>query len=296
MTSTLVLLTAEDDDFEIIQIVVEVYRIPANPIRDVTPRPVHRPKYDQPEVVINEETIVEDHLYLVESIVKKMKLSLPFHINYDDLHSIGIQGLMAAASRFNPALARKFKSYACMRITGAVKDELRRMDTSTRRGRARSKKIDQAILAVEARVARDATEDEIAQELGIKVFVLRKWRRDVVSKVHVPMDGYSNADGEPVSIHEFLPDANDTTGRDNMEQDEAVKIMIAHVSELPPHMKRVLSSYYFDGKRLQDIAKEVGLTESRICQIHKQALAILKTRVDRALLALPSPASQTTLR
>ncbi len=115
---------------------------------------------------IDEKELIERYLPLVRNVVDRIKLTLPSHIDADDLYSVGVTGLIAAVRNYDPEQGNTFASYAAMRIRGAILDELRRMDWCPRRTRARARKLKEAINALEQRLGRAATEDEICAELG----------------------------------------------------------------------------------------------------------------------------------
>jgi len=116
---------------------------------------------------VDEKDLIERFLPLVRNVVDRIKLVLPSHIDAEDLYSVGITGLLAAVRKYDPDQGNTFASYAAMRIRGAILDELRRMDWCPRRARARARKLKQAIGALEQRMGRAVTEEEICTELGL---------------------------------------------------------------------------------------------------------------------------------
>src|SRR5215212_614182 len=120
-----------------------------------------------PPPAIDESALLEHYLPLIRNVVDRIKLTVPAHVDADDLYSVGVTGLIAAVRRYDPEQGSTFAAYASMRIRGAILDELRRMDWCPRRARARSRKLKNAILDVEQKVGRAATDVEVYSALGI---------------------------------------------------------------------------------------------------------------------------------
>lgn len=220
---------------------------------------------------------------MVRTITLKMKSKIPPHINFDDIYSCGVEGLIAAADKFDPTQTRTFKGYAGIRIRGAILDELRRMDIAPRRARNKKKLVDAAMLAFEAKHGRSPDHIELASAVGMSPKVLQKCLDETRHASFVALDSHaSGEESEGAQLHEFLKDDNDVTGAETMQQQETIKLMMDHLDELPTTKRRILREYYFNNKRLWEIAEEFGLTESRICQIHVEAINQLRKFVIRS--------------
>jgi RNA polymerase sigma factor for flagellar operon FliA len=280
----LVLICDEDDEFEVIRLVVETSPLSVPepvlaPVIPIVSEPVVRRRV---ESVPTRDELIEEHLSLVTSVVDKLKMRLPSHIDSQELHSVGVHGLIAAAANYNHEQARKFRGYASMRIRGAILDELRRLDPVPRRMRAQMKKIASTTLELEAELGRDPTDSEIAAKMGMTEQKFCRVSQEIKSTAVtvVPLDSHADGDsGEGSALHEFVADDNDVLARDSMEEHETINIMLEHVAGLPAIAQRILRAYYFEHLRLWQIAEEFGLTESRICQIHKSALDALRAKV-----------------
>ncbi|HWA85606.1 MAG TPA: FliA/WhiG family RNA polymerase sigma factor [Opitutus sp.] len=232
---------------------------------------------------IDENRLIEENLHLVRSVVDRMKAGLPAHIDADDLYSVGVTGLIAAASRFDPAQGCTFSSYASLRIRGAILDELRRMDWCPRRARARARKLRTATNDVEQKVGRAATDEEVRTQLGLTRKDYAKWVESSRPVIFMAIDQRNDGiDGEGASMHELLADESDVTGRESMEKRELVELLTSRLAELPEMPKKILAMYYFERMRLAEIAEVFGLTESRICQIHSQTIQGLRSYLGRA--------------
>jgi RNA polymerase sigma factor for flagellar operon FliA len=232
---------------------------------------------------IDEKELIERYLPLVRNVVDRIKLTLPSHIDADDLYSVGVTGLLAAVRRYDPDQGNTFASYAATRIRGAILDELRRMDWCPRRARARARKLKESINALEQRLGRVALEGEICAELGLTAKDYAKWLEESRPVTFIAIDQTTEGDDSPgASLHEMLADESDTTGREVMEKREMLQLMAQRISELPDIPKKILAMYYFENMRLAEIAAVFGLTESRICQIHSQTILGLRGYLGRA--------------
>lgn len=231
---------------------------------------------------LSENELIERYLPIVRSVVNRIKLNVPAHVDADDLHSVGITGLIAAVRKFDPEQGNTFASYAAMRIRGAILDELRRMDWCPRRARARSRKLKTAINDVEQKVGRAATDLEVSAALGLNAKEYAKWVEEAKPVTFIAIDQTTEGDeGAGASLHELLADDSDVTGRENLEKAELLELLTQRIAELPDVPRKVLAMYYFENLRLAEIAAVFGLTESRICQIHAQSIQGLRTFIQR---------------
>jgi len=232
---------------------------------------------------IDEKDLIERFLPLVRNVVDRIKLTLPPHIDADDLYSVGVTGLIAAVRKYDPDQGNTFAGYAAMRIRGAVLDELRRMDWCPRRTRARARKLKEAINQLEQKLGRTANENEICEELGLSHAEYAKWLDEARPVTFIALDQHAEGEeSEGASLHELLADEHDTTGRDNLEKSELLQLLTQRMAELPDIQRKILAMYYFENMRLAEIAAVFGLTESRICQIHSQTIISLRAFLGRA--------------
>jgi RNA polymerase sigma factor for flagellar operon FliA len=232
---------------------------------------------------IDEKDLIERYLPLVRNVVDRIKLNLPAHIDADDLHSVGVTGLIAAVRKYDPKQGSTFAGYAATRIRGAILDELRRMDWCPRRARARTRKLKEVINALEQRLGRTATEDEVCAELNLTPKEYAKWLEESRPVTFLAIDQqFDGENSEGPSLHDVLPDESDVTGRENLEKEELVKLLTQRLAELPDIPRKILAMYYFENMRLAEIAAVFGLTESRICQIHSQTILSLRGYLGRA--------------
>lgn len=228
------------------------------------------------------EDIVTRHLPLVKSIVGKIKMRLPDHIDFNDLYSVGVTGLISAVQKYDPQRNRSFSSFAFIRIRGAVLDELRRLDWMPRGNRAQAKMLQETIGKLEMRLKRPVEEHEIRKELGMTIQEYAKLMKKVrpISIVSLDQSSDSSNDDSP-PLKEAIADSSQATVQEKVESKEMITLLKKRIATLPDAARKVLAMYYFEGMRLSEIAEVFGLTESRICQIHAQAIASLRTYVEK---------------
>jgi RNA polymerase sigma factor for flagellar operon FliA len=230
----------------------------------------------------SEEEILKTHMPLVRSVVDRMRASLPSHLDVDDLYSVGLLGLIQAQRRFDPTHGVTFAAYAAMRVRGAVLDELRRMDWMSRTLRVKAKKLTDVISAFEQKVGRPATEAEIAGELGITNEEYALLLDEVRPLSYVELDALVG-DDEDSNLHDVIADENQPNARDLAMKQELIKLVTDRLQKLPDMQKKILAMYYFENLRLAEIAKVFGVTESRVCQVHTQAVLSLKSYIRKAM-------------
>lgn len=228
--------------------------------------------------------LVERHLPLVRHVVGRMKMNLPPHVEAEELHSVGVAGLMTAVRKYDPAQGNTFQAYANICIRGAVLDELRRMDWLSRGVRGKAKRLKDTISELEQRHGRAVTEEEIRGELDLSAGEYADLLDEVRPVSFVPLDGGGDEDangGEEGSLHDAIADAEQASAGEQLARKELLELVTRRVQQLPDMQRKVLAMYYFEDMRLAEIAEVFGLTESRICQIHSQAVFALRGYVER---------------
>lgn len=227
-----------------------------------------------------EQALVMHYLPLVKSVLGRMTMCLPPHVDVGDLYSAGMLGLLQAIRNYNPNCGSSFANYARWRIKGAVLDELRKLDWMPRSVHAKSRKVQEAMLRVEEQTGRMATEAELAAELGISSRQLQQWLDEIRPAAFVSLDAAIESDqGDTTSLHEAIQDESQSSPFQDAAKAELVGLVAALIKRLPPAHQKVLALYYFEGLRLREIAELLGVTESRVCQIHTQAILKLKAEL-----------------
>ncbi len=232
------------------------------------------------------EQIILQHAPLIRYIVNRIAIRLPSHIDLDDLHNTGVIGLMDAIDKYNPDKNCKFKTYAEFRIKGAILDQLRSLDWVPRSIRQKSRRLEQAYTEVEQRLGRSATEQEVAASLGIDLdefhFLLNQVRG--ISMVNLDELRSSGGADQPMhgDIFEDVKAENPFTSLKSREMRQAVAECIGI---LPEKERLVISLYYYEDLNMKEIGGVLGITESRVCQIHTKAVARLRSKLRSLLLS-----------
>jgi RNA polymerase sigma factor FliA len=224
------------------------------------------------------EKLILHYAPLVKYVASRVATGLPASVEQADLVSYGMFGLIDALTKFEPGRGNKFETYAIPRIKGAIIDELRAMDWVPRSIRFKAREIEKAHTDLEAMLKRQPTEQEMAERLGIS----RRELHDVVSQISfvsvLALDELVSvgADrGEQVSLIDTLADRgiDPTSG---VESQETRGLLAAAINELSEREKIVVTLYYFEGLTLAEIGEILGVTESRVCQIHTKAVGGLR--------------------
>jgi len=231
------------------------------------------------------EKLILHYAPLVKYVASRVATGLPSSVEQADLVSYGMFGLIDALGKFEPGRGNKFETYAIPRIKGAIIDELRAMDWVPRSIRFKAREIEKANADLEAMLKRQPTEKELAERLGISLRELH----DVVSQISFvsvlaldEMVSVGADRGEQVSLIDTLADKGiDPT--QGVESQETRSLLNAAINDLSEREKIVVTLYYFEGLTLAEIGGILGVTESRVCQIHTKAVGVLRgqlTEVD----------------
>ena len=229
-----------------------------------------------------ESEIVEKHLPLVKTVVGRLAMSLPPHVDGEDLYSAGLMGLLNAVRQYNPKAGTSFETYARLRIRGSVLDELRRMDWVPRSVHTKARKVKAVMQEIEQKMGRVATELEVAKGLKISLEEYQQWLEEIRPITFVCLDAAYNIDSdEGATQYESLADPRQENPMEGTFRLEVAEIIVERINKLPDMQRKVLAMYYYEDLRLREIAETFGLTESRICQIHAQAILSIKSFLQR---------------
>ena len=220
--------------------------------------------------------VVESYAPLVKRIVHHMIGRLPSNISIDDLTQAGMLGLMEASQRYESSKGASFETYAGIRIRGAILDEMRKGDWAPRSVHRNSRKISEAIRAVENREKREAKDTEIASELEVTLAEYHSMLQDMSgTRLFSFEDHTGNSEDVYIEI-EGDPSFNPI----EVIQSQAFRKSLAGaIDNLPEREKLVLALYYDEELNLREIGEILGVSESRVSQIHSQAAARLRSRL-----------------
>ena len=229
-----------------------------------------------------EGELVRHYLPLVKTVVGRLAMTLPSHVSIEDLNSAGLVGLLQAIRNYRPGTNATFETFARFRIRGAVLDELRRMDWVPRSVHDKARKLQEAMSELEQRTGRAPTDREMASEMGLSVDDYRSLLEEVRPASFVHLDSVLNGESsDPTPLHEFISDEDQESAPDDASRRELVELIMDRLQKLPEMQRKVLALYYCEDLRLREIAEVFGLTESRICQIHSQAILSIRGFVQR---------------
>lgn len=227
-----------------------------------------------------QNNLLSKHYGIVRNVVNSMRSRLPSHADLDELHSVGLSGLVNAVSNYDTSRANTFAAYACLRVRGAIIDELRKMDYMPRSARAEAKNIERISSSLEQKLGRSPNDEEIRSQLGVTIKKYTKMRARTQSISFISLNNQLNIGDNSLSLSEVIEDENAINARILIESKESYLILRQRLKSLPEKQKIVLNMYYFEEKRLGEIAKVLDLTEARICQIHAAALKSLKSKLN----------------
>lgn len=224
-----------------------------------------------------------DHLIvhyspLVKFVAGRVGAGLPSSVDNGDLIGSGVFGLMDAIDRFEPGRGVKFETFAVPRIRGAIYDGLRQLDWVPRLVRSRARQVERAIGELEHEHGRGPSDAEIAQRLHISEDELTKWLSSIASTTVGPLDRAIAAGAEPAAAE----DPSNYSPTAVLEDKELARMMRDEIKKLPDREKLVLSLYYDEGLTLAEIGDVLGVTESRVSQIHTKSVLYLRSRLAAA--------------
>lgn len=227
-----------------------------------------------------EAGLVTHFLPLVKTVVGRLQMSLPSHVSGEDLYSAGLVGLLDAVRHYNAKLGSSFETYARVRVRGAIFDELRRMDWVPRSIHTKAKKVQETIKQLEQRKGRTPTNSEVAAALHLSIDDYQKLLDEIRPATFVCLDASVSHDSDDSpSQYEAITDPSQENPLDGVARREMAEFIADRLKRLPEMQRKVLALYYFEDLRLREIAETFGLTESRICQIHSQAILSLKNHM-----------------
>lgn len=220
--------------------------------------------------------LIDQYAPLVKRIAHHLMARLPSNVILDDLVQAGMIGLLEAARKFDPGKGASFETYAGIRIRGSIIDEVRRGDWTPRSVHRNGRRVTEAIHQIEARLGRDASDTEVAAELGISVADYHALLQDSLDSRLFSIDELAHGDDDSTGM-QF---EGDDPGPMMQIQDSNFRQALADaISNLPERERLVLALYYDEELNLKEIGSILGVSESRVSQIHTQAALRLKSRL-----------------
>ncbi len=224
--------------------------------------------------LVSPDTLARQYAPLVKRIAHHMIARLPASVQLDDLVQAGMMGLLDASSRFDETQGIQFETFAAQRIRGAMLDELRDSDWLPRSARKAQRDIDTATQKVQQRERRAATESEVARELNIALPAYQQMLTDARGSQLVHIDELSGDDEESF-FERNLPDVREEPSS-RLADKRFRAALVAQIGSLPEREKLMMGLYYEEELNFREIADVLGVTESRVCQMHSQAVSRLR--------------------
>ena len=232
----------------------------------------------KPSQELREQLIIE-YSQLVKLVAGRLSMYLGYNVEYDDLVSYGIFGLIDAIDKYDYAKEVKFETYASLRIRGAILDQIRKMDWIPRTIRQKQKRIDAVCKDIETRLGRSATDEEIASELGISDDEYLEWQSQMKITNVVSLNEYMEQGAEvPAEGNQFTTSRFDSP-EEYIEKEELKKVLEESLEQLTEKEKKVILLYYYEDLTLKEISNVLEVSESRVSQLHTRALQKMKTKM-----------------
>lgn len=223
-------------------------------------------------------SLLKQYSPLVRRLAHQMIAKLPANVEIDDLIQVGMIGLSDALSRFDAAQGVQFETFATQRIRGAMLDELRGNDWMSRGDRRHQRSIETAVHKLEQKLGRAPSESEIAREMGLSLPQYQELLGKVNGTQLIFLEDMSGDDGDYDYLDRHVADeAANPLGR--LTDRRMRKALVDAINNLPEREQYVMSMYYEHDMNLKEIAAVLGVTESRVCQLHSQSIARLRTRL-----------------
>jgi len=227
---------------------------------------------------LDSSAMLKQYSPLVRRLAHQMIAKLPANVEIDDLIQVGMIGLNDALSRFDTAQGVQFETFATQRIRGAMLDELRGSDWMSRGDRRHQRSIESAVHKLEQKLGRAPHESEIAAEMGLKLTEYQELLGKVRGTQLVYLEDMSGDEGDEDYLDRHVVD-NESNPLARLSDRKMREALVAAIEHLPEREQYVMSMYYEQDMNLKEIAAVLGVTESRVCQLHSQSIARLRARL-----------------
>lgn len=223
------------------------------------------------------EKIIIEYAPLVRVVAGRLSMYLGYNVEYEDLVSYGVFGLIDAIDKFDLGKDVKFETYASLRIRGSILDQIRKMDWIPRTVRQKRKKIEEAIRQIETRTGKNASDEEVAKELGIEETELNDWQTQLNVTNVVSLNEFIEQGGEPVmdaknNSHFIQPE-------ESIQEEELKKVLEESMELLTEKERKVILLYYYEDLTLKEISNILEVSESRVSQLHTKALLKMRKKM-----------------
>lgn len=231
-------------------------------------------RYSKTRDLKTRDQLIINYVYLVKYVAGRLFSSYGNNVEFDDLMSYGVFGLIDAIEKYDYSRGVKFDTYAQLRIRGAIIDHLREIDWLPRSVRQKAKELEKAYCDLENVLGRTPSDKEIADKMGVSVDAFQKKIQTVSTYSIVSLDDLLDQKKEQISDNH-----NDSTPEDIVDKIEIKNILIETVNELPEKEKKIITLYYYEELTYKEIGKLLGISESRVSQLHTKATIKLKNKL-----------------
>jgi RNA polymerase sigma factor for flagellar operon FliA len=248
--------------------------------RRATPTPAPTPT----PVTYSKDDLLKRFAPLVRHVVERVAATLPRNVDHEDLYSAGVLGLLDAHAKFDTRKGVKFETYAVWRIKGAVLDQLRALDWVSRSMRRKARNLDGITRKLDQKLGRAASEDEVARAMKMNRGDFYRLLDHVRGAVLVSLDeSRAGEDQEPSTLADHLADPNAVDLEARLEDEQTRHVMLRTLDQLPEQERLVVALYYYEHLTLKEIGRTLGISESRVSQVHTRAMLRLRLRLHKAL-------------
>jgi RNA polymerase sigma factor for flagellar operon FliA len=227
-----------------------------------------------------EETTLK-YAPLVKIIAHRLAMRLPSHIEVEELINVGIAGLLEAIDRFDPSKGVKMETFLTFRVRGAMLDELRKMDWIPRSVRQKARQLEEEIAECEAKLGRKPDDEDMAEFLGVEIEEYHRMLTEARGAAVFSLEdlGFARHNDDERDIMECIADPNGEDPLQSLNVKQFQKMLASAIDTLKDKERMVLTLYYYEDLNLKEIGRVIGVSESRVCQLHTQAILKLKGRL-----------------
>jgi len=240
--------------------------------------------YKQKNSVVAKDKLLAEYTPLVRYTAQRMAVNLPKSVEIGDLIGAGVMGLIRAVETFDPSMGFKFETFATHKVRGAILDDLRALDWVPRSVRQKSRKVQQAYSELEQDLGRMPYDDEVAGHMGLSMGEFEDLLSEVAPTTIVSLEEIlpdHSGESKSLTMLDTIEDPNGINPLHELGYQETKRILAEAIAELPEKEKLVIALYHYEELTLKEIGEVLGITESRVSQIHSKAMLKLKSRVQQ---------------
>lgn len=225
------------------------------------------------------ESLIIHYSPLVKFVAGRVAAGLPRSVDQNDLASYGVFGLIDAIDKFEPERGFKFETYAINRIKGAILDELRSLDWVPRSVRAKAREIERSMAELEHKLQRAPTDEELAQHMGLDLAIVQDDLAEISQLGFAALDQTVGSGDTMTTLKDLVADTSGLSPEAAFQAEETRRALVDSINRLPDRERLVVTLYYYEGLTLAEIGDVLGVTESRVCQIHAKTVMSLRNRL-----------------